>query len=109
MNFWVLPAKRLGSVAATLQDPKKGGFCVCLLWVSDLILDPTEDSRFTTRYAGSTENAGVGLEQLLVAGETLWDRGSQSEAILPLKIRNALAYRISRAKDSGGTELLMPS
>ena len=57
---------------------------------------------------GKAIDAGVGLEQLLVAVETLWDRGIQSEAILPLKIRNALAYRISRAKDSAGTELLMP-
>jgi hypothetical protein len=45
--------------------------------------------------------------QLLVAVETLWDGGIESEAILPLKIRNALAYEISRAKNSD-TELLMP-
>ena len=69
----------------------------------------SSNDRAALSYAmGKAIDAGVGLEQLLVAVETPWDRGIQSEAILPLKIRNALAYRISRAKDSGGTELLMP-
>jgi hypothetical protein len=67
------------------------------------------NDRAALSYAmGKAIDAGVGLEQLLVAVETLWDRGIESEAILPLKIRNALAYGISRAKDPGGTALLAP-
>jgi hypothetical protein len=69
----------------------------------------SSNDRAALSYAmGKAIDAGVELEQLLVAVETLWDRGIQSEAILPLKIRDALAYEISRAKDPGGTALLAP-
>ena len=135
LGRFFLPGESLAELARAIERAKDSGLTVEVfvheaetlfveVWSEVMIPKPIPDRKAQERSMlssaiGMAIDAGVGLEQLLAAVEALWDRGSQSmgnpwenrgsesAALLPLKIREALEHGICTAKNSGGSWLLL--